>query len=122
LARETAEVEVRAVDPLHGEAERISVQPLRRLESREMLEQRRRVIPAHPTRARGDVVAESGRDRNRRDRAEGERLREAQVIAYDVVKALPGEVGEIDLVDREHHVPDAEERADVAVPAGLGED
>src|SRR5262249_38293823 len=42
-------------------------------------------------------------------------------IADDVLEAVAVEADEVDLVDREHYVADAEQRNDVGVAAGLGE-
>ena len=117
-----AEALVRPVDPLDGKAERPADVAVRDLDGLEEFEERRSLIPGGLRAPLDDIVAEAGGHRDRRDAGEIERRGELGEIADDVLETVAVEVDEVDLVDREHDVADAEERHDVGVPAGLGED
>ena len=122
-AGKAAEVEIRAIDPLHRKAERLASSSACSTSSAfEILEQRRPVVPAHVLRALRDVVAEARGERDRRDRGEAERLRETRGNRATMWwKRSPEKLDQIDLVHRQRDVADAEQRADVAVPARLRE-
>ena len=79
-------------------------------------------IPGHARRALGDVVAVPGRERDRDQRGEAELRGELRVIGRDLVEHLAVELDEVHLVDREHDMSDAEQRADQRVPPGLRQD
>ena len=67
-----AEIEVRPVDPLHREAERLAPAAWLDLDDLEIVEQGRAAIPRRIGGRLGDVVAEARRDRDRHDRREAE--------------------------------------------------
>ena len=92
------------------------------LDRLEMLEQRRAAIPGMLRARRDDVVAVAGRHRDGRRRSRSRAAGELGEVVADVVEALLVEVDEVDLVDRQHDVADAEQRDDEGVAAGLGED
>ncbi len=121
-AGEAAEIEIWAVDPLHrkpegrGDGRRIHVHPL------QMRQQGRPVIPGGIWAAFRDIVAEPGRKRDRDLAGKIQLLREGRKIRDDFVKNSLRKSHQIDLVHRQHHMPDAEQRCDIGVPAGLGED
>ena len=69
--------------------------------------------------ARRDIVAEPRRNRDRLDRAEAERPGEFFKAADDVAKDRLVEIDEVDLVDRQNDMADAEQRDDVGMAEGL---
>src|SRR5712691_1504457 len=95
-ARESTEIEIWPIDPLHWKTERLVVETLLNVEALQLLEQRGAVVPAHPVRSCSDVLTEARGNRNGRNRAEAQRLREPQIVAHNVVKALAREIDEID--------------------------
>ncbi len=116
-----AKVLMRAVDPLHREAQRLILERLLHGERLEIGHERRALVPGS-VRARGrDVVALERRDGDGGDVLEADPAGELAVLRDDAVEHGAGERDLIHLVDREGDPPDAEQREDVAVPAGLGE-
>ncbi len=121
-AAKAAEVEIRPVDELHGQAERlVGVDAVDRYRF-EVFEQRRAAIPAGVGRRRGDVVAIARRHRDRRDRLEAEVARKGLVLRRDPVEDGPVVADQVDLVDRHHDMADAEQRGDEGVPPRLPDD
>src|SRR5262249_47966696 len=117
-----AKVQVRPVDPLDRKAKWLRLQIVLNAQAFQMLDQRRPVEPTHVLRTLGNVVAEPGGQRDRRDRSKVERLCEREVVRDDVMEALSRILDQVDLVDRQHDVTDPEERADIAVAASLRKD
>ncbi len=64
----------------------------------------------------------TGRERDGHQGLEAERPGELGELVADVDEALLVEADEVDLVHRQHDMADAEQRDDVGVAAGLGED
>ena len=118
-AGEAAEIRIGAVDPLHGETQRRLGGLDIGLDRLEMGEQRRSGVPRRVLAAPRDIVAEAGRHRDRHDRVEVERCCESGERGGDLAKAGFGEVDQVDLVDRQHDVADAEQVGDRGVAAGL---
>jgi hypothetical protein len=112
---------VRAVDPLHRQAKRRAAAILLDLDPLEMIEQMRPFVPGHVSAERRDIVAVAGRDRQRDQRAEAQRLGELAVVGLDPAKDRLAEVDKIDLVDREHDVAHAKQRDDDRMALGLCE-
>ena len=79
-----------------------------------MGKQRRPAIPGHARASADDVVAVARGDRDRGDGREAELLGEASNRAAIACEAALVEADEVHLVDREHHVADAEQRDDEA--------
>ncbi len=109
-AGEAAKIEMRPVDPLHGEAKRLAALVFLDIDLFEKVEQRRPLVPGRIGAPRRDIVAVPGGDRDRRDRFEAERRGEGGKIGDDLVEAGLIEAGEIDLVDGQHDMPDADQR------------
>ena len=120
-AGEAAKIMMRAVDPLHRQAEWGAAAVLLDLDGFEPLQQMPALIPRRPRADRGDIVAEARRDRNREQRAEAKRLGELAIGDDDVAEDALVIVDEIDLVDREHDVAHAEQRHDDRMAVGLRE-
>ena len=88
----------------------------------EMRQQRRAAVPGRVLARIDDVVAAQRRQRDARDRLDAaEALGERAVFDVDEVVDLLRVADEVELVDREHDVPDADERDEIAVPARLRE-
>jgi hypothetical protein len=120
-AREAAEVLVRPIHPLHREAQRLRRRIGGDVHRLEVLEQRRPGVPGHGRGPRRDVVAPLRGYGDRADGREAQPRGEGLPMGQHLFEGGLREFGGIHLVHREHHVPDAEKRADVGVPAGLGE-
>ena len=86
-----------------------------------MLEQARAFVPGRARAGRDHVVAEPGGDRDRDQAAEAEAGDRVLVVLADRIEPRGAEIHEIDLVDREHDVADAEQAGDEGVPPRLGE-
>jgi hypothetical protein len=84
-----------------------------------MPQQRRPAIPARAIAACRDIVAVAGRERDRDQRFKAQRRGEGCEGALDVAKAWLGKVDQVDLVDRQHDVADAQQRHDGGVAARL---
>jgi hypothetical protein len=93
---------------LHGKAER----PLGRLgfhrHGLQMLEQRRPFIPGGFGRPLRDIVTIARRDRDRCQRLESEIAGKGQIVGHDGIEDRPVMADEVDLVDGEHDVADAQ--------------
>jgi hypothetical protein len=87
----------------------------------QMFEQRRTGVPRHPWRRRQHVVAVQRRQRDRGDVGDAELRGQRAIVLDDACEDGFVAIDQIHLVDREHHVPDAQQRHDIAVPPGLGE-
>ena len=107
-----------AVDPLHGEPERL-VLDRRGADDLEMAEQRRSAVPRHRRTRPHDVVAVQGRDGNGRHVAQAELPGHRRVALDDRGEAVFAVADQVHLVDREHDAADAHQRHDGAVPESL---
>ncbi len=63
-----------------------------------------------------------GRERNGRQVEVGKSLGKRSVVAHDPLEPVLVESHQVDLVDREHNLPDAHEGTDGGMPSRLGED
>ena len=84
-----------------------------------MIEQRRPAIPRRARACGNDIIAEAGRYGDRDEALEAELGREIAELADDAFERRLREADQIDLVNRQHHMADAEQRGDIGVPAGL---
>ncbi len=117
------EVEVRPVHPLHREPKGRCPHPVGvDLDRLQVLEQRGPLVPAHLGAPGHDVVAAQRRDRDAGEVRQADRGGGRAVFGLDLAEALLGVAGQVHLVDRQRHVPDAHGRNDVAVPPGLRQD
>ncbi len=119
---EAAEVQVRAVDVLHREAQVGDVAVGRHFDGFEDFHQCRAGVPRRTLAAVDHVVA---LERRHRHEVQARRLQvdgfgKLQVVGLDRLEHLLVEALEVHLVDRDDDVLDAQQRGDVAVPAGLG--
>ena len=115
------EVEVRAIDPLHGHAQR----PLAARGDLDVFEVREQGRPRVPGRVRarlGEIVAMQRRQRDRHDAFDVELRGEFAVLVLDRCEGLSRPADEVELVHRQHDVADAEQGHQVAVPARLRKD
>jgi hypothetical protein len=121
--RVAAERRVGADDELDGEAHRALRSQVDHLgcEGLELGEQRRSVPPADPRGRRHDVVAVTGAHRDDIDlvRGQAEARGDRAAVGGDACEDVAVEADEVELVDREHDVADAEQRDDGGVPTGL---
>ncbi len=118
-ACEAAEVQVRAVDPLHRQPERRMRHVVLDRNSLEVTHQRRPVIPGHLRASILDVVAAQPGHRDRHRLGQIDLPREVAVFVDDGLEDLARAVDEVHLVHGQHDVPDSEQGDDVAVPARL---
>ena len=118
-AGDAAEIEVGAANPLHREAEAGRRAAVLDIDGFEVVEQRRPLVPVHPLRLRPDIVAETRRNRDRLQRGETETGGELAVALGHPVKDGAVEADKVELVDRHHHMANAEQRADQRMPPGL---
>ena len=79
-------------------------------------------VPGRVGAGLGDVVAAQGRERDGDDVLDAELGGEGAVVGVDRSKTLLGVVDQVELVDGQDDVADAEERDQVAVAPGLGQD
>ena len=119
-AGEAAEVEMRPVDPLHRQAER----RVRGGRPRPRCVRDGRADAARRTRACVSLCEETLSPKRAEigigdQRAEAERSGELAIVGDDVAKDRFVVVDEVDLVDRQHDVTDAEQRDDDRVAMGL---
>ena len=117
----SAEVEMRPVHPLHGEAERLLLLLPCDINRLEMPEQRGASVPMHMRAGDDHIVALQRRYRDAGDCFEAERLGEALEILGDRIEARLAEIDEIHLVHGKRELADAEQRDDAGVPPRLGE-
>ena len=120
-AREPAEVEVRAVHPLHRHPEALLGEVVVDGHRLEEPEQGGAVVPRGVRRRLDDVVAAQRGQRDERHVAQPDALGELAVLVLDRTEHVVREVDQVHLVDRHHDPLDAEQRHEVAVTAGLGE-
>ena len=86
-----------------------------------MADEGRSVPPVHRLRSGGDIVAAHRRQRDRGDAIDAQFLGEGAVFGLDFLEPVAAEIDEVHLVDRQHHLANAEAMAQEAVAAGLGQ-
>jgi hypothetical protein len=119
LPREAAEILIRAIDPLHRQAEGPFTGFILHLHGFQMLHQRAAGVPRHGRAAAGDVLALECRHRYAGDVGQPYLLCELPVLRNDGVECALCIPDGIHLVHGQHDVPDAQQRHDVAVAPGL---
>ncbi len=110
-----------AIDPLHREPERRASSIFLDLDPLEILEKMRTSMPRGAGAQRTNVVAVTGGDWRGHQRTEAKRLRKLPIVGLDPPKDRLVETGEVDLVDRQHHVAHPEQRSDDRMAVGLGQ-
>ncbi len=121
-AGEAAEVEIGADDVLHRETQVGQVAVAGDVHRLQVVQQRRAGVPRHRVALGRDVVALQRRHRDEGDVAQVELGDEAGVVVLDALEDVARVADEVHLVDGDDDVPDAQERHDERVPAGLGHD
>lgn len=127
FAHVAAEVHVGPTDELDGKTHGTARSAVVDFEALEEFEHRGAGVPGHLGGAGGDVVAGEG---GQGDGGDGgvpaaggaDALDDGLEVGDDLVEAVLRPVDEVDLVDGEDDVSDAEEGDDVGVAAGLGDD
>ena len=114
-----AEIGARPVHPLHGHPERLGSTVIVDLDRLQVSHQRRATVPGRPRTRRQHVIPEARGQRNRPDILESERRRERGELGNDPVKNILTEIDEVDLIDRQHHIANAEQTRDHRVPSRL---
>ena len=117
-----AEAGIRPVDPLDRKAESAFGRTIGDVDFLQVFEQRRSAIPGRAGAALGDVISVAGGDGNRDQALEAEGGAELRELVADIDERLFGEADQVDLVHRQHDVANAEQRDDVGMAAGLGDD
>src|SRR5690606_13871293 len=119
---EAPEIEVRTVDPLHGQPERSG---LTRggvdLDRFQMLDETWAAVPRRIFAAAADVVAGKARDGDCREARDADLAGERPVIEQDAVEDRLIVADEVHLVDGEHEVADAEQVREIRMAPCLRE-
>ena len=115
----TAEIEIRSIDPLHRKTERLFGGFTRDVDGLEIVEQAWPMIPGRLVRQPRNVVAVSGRDRNRHDRSKAELRSEAAIFGNNALEDVRLIGDEIDLVHRQDDMTQAKQRANQGMSSGL---
>ncbi len=118
-AREAAEIEIRAVDPLHRHAQRALLGVVLDFDGLKVAHQRRTVVPVRVLARVLDVVAAQARHRDRDELLDADLPGERRVVVDDLVEDRLAVADEVHLVDGQHDLADADQRHQVAVPPGL---
>ncbi len=84
-----------------------------------MLDQGGPAIPRHPARDLGDIVAETRRERDRRNRDLAEIRYEGRKALGNLFEPSPIEVDQVHLIHGEHDLPDTEQATNEGVSLGL---
>ncbi|MND74614.1 hypothetical protein D3C80_662110 [compost metagenome] len=120
VAAVATEVEVRPVHPLHRQAERrIALQGFFQRHLFQVLEQARAGVPGGVGAGFEHVVAAQRGERNALDVVQADLRGEGAVLGLDPFEDLLRIAHQVELVHRQHHLADAQQRHQVAVPAGL---
>ncbi len=113
-------IEVRTVNILHREAQRLALDHPLDLYGFEDFQQRRATVPRHIRALAGDIIAFQRRQRHKADiEVARQLLGKGQIIFPDLVEARFAKLDEIHFVDRHYQVFNAQQRRDEAVTAGL---
>ena len=114
-----AERLVRPRDQLHRQPERPRGAVMAGLGALQGGEQAGALVPRHAGARGGDVVAVARADRDRGHRQRVQVPEHGVEVADDTLEHRLVEAHQVHLVDRQHHVADAEQGRDRRVPAGL---
>ena len=117
---EAPEIQIRAQDILHRQAHIDQVAVGGNIDAFHMVQEGRTVIPREVFTVRDNIVALERRHRNKVDIGKVQSGNEPVVVLLDLVVDLFGPIDQIHFVDGYHDVLDPEQRADEAVPLGLG--
>ncbi|CTQ77727.1 hypothetical protein LAX5112_05031 [Roseibium alexandrii] len=104
---------------MHGETERGVQFVLAHLDRFQMFQKRWTGEPVHVPALGRDIVTKAGGHRDCHQAFKVKAAGEGLKILPDFVKALFGVIDEIDLVHRQHHMADAEQRGNEGMAAGL---
>ncbi|MNN07315.1 hypothetical protein D3C81_1201390 [compost metagenome] len=120
VAAVTAEVEVGTVHPLYRQAER-RLALLRGFQRHafQVLQQARALVPRGVRAGFEHVVAAQGGERDALDVVQADLCGEGAVLRLDTVEDVLRVIHQVELVHRQHDLADAQQRHQVAVPAGL---
>jgi hypothetical protein len=118
-SRIAAEIEVRAVDPLHRHTEGPNRSFGLDVHRFQIFEKTRPVVPGRACAARDHVVAKARREWDRAHRAEPKAGDHGFVVGADCLEAHLVEADEVDLVHRQHDMADTEQRGDEGVAPRL---
>ena len=117
---ETTEVKVRAQHILHRETEIREVMIIIDMNRFEEVQQRDSFIPWCAFGLIHNVVTVQSRKRNTVHIRNTQRFYEFLVFRYNLVEPFLGEVHQVHLIDRQHHVLDAQQRYQKSMTTGLG--
>ena len=122
LAGKAAEIQIGTVHPLHRHAEGIILHGgIAQRRFFQMAQQRRPLIPRHMRAFLDDIVALQPGNRDRQKAVHADLLGEMAVIADDLIEPLGRVIDQIHLVDRQHHVADAQQVHQIGMPPRLGQ-
>src|SRR5262249_10736089 len=120
-SRKPAEAVVQPIDPLHREPERLFLTDVGDIDSLKVLEKRRASIPWRVSASSSHIVAVACRNRDRGDAIEREVGGKLGKLRNNAIENALVVLDQVDLVDRKHHLPNAEKRCNCCVPARLSE-
>ncbi|MNS08655.1 hypothetical protein D3C72_401210 [compost metagenome] len=122
VAAIATKIQVRPVHPLHRQTERRLALPV--LLQRYVFKvgkQARALVPGRVGAGLEHVVAAQRRQRDALDILQADLCGEGAILGFDALEHRLGVVHQVELVDRHHHLADAQQRHQVTVPAGLGQ-
>ena len=108
---------VELVDVLDREAQRLVRRHGQAVKPVQHIQYARPLVPSHPFRAFGDVIAGARRDRDRRRGRDADFFEVLGDVPCDLGEAALVEVHEVHLVDDRGDLPDAEQMEQIGVPA-----
>ena len=82
----------------------------------ELLQNRRSLVPGHPFRMGGNVVALAGADGNKADRRHLDSLKKCCVVGLQFFKNIFAETRKIHFIDQHRHLLDAKHRNHLTMP------
>ena len=119
-ARETTEVQIGAIDPLHRHAKRqLLLASFINLYGFQVAHQRRAVVPGHVLALFSDVFTAQGRHGDGRNVLQVDLLGELAVVGNDVVEDFFRVAHQVHLVDCQHDLANANQRSQIAVAPRL---
>src|SRR5262249_49874322 len=104
---------------LQRKAEPAFSQTVENLDPVKVFEQGRPVIPRHASRSGGDVVAESGRHRDRLNRGVAQAGGKSRKRGRDVVERALFKTDKVHFIDSKHNLPKPKERTNEGMPPSL---
>ncbi|MND47286.1 hypothetical protein D3C80_381790 [compost metagenome] len=122
VAAIATKIQVRPVHPLHRQTERCLALPV--LLQRYVFKvgkQARALVPGRVGAGLEHVVAAQRRQRDALDILQADLCGEGAILGFDALEHRLGVVHQVELVDRHHHLADAQQRHQVTVSAGLGQ-